>query len=399
MYREEILQNSILKRLPNFELSYETISHKKVSSYDICMAIPLGKKSFLWFTFKDNYDVCYLLDLNKEKRITGLTEIKTEFDPRLALGTILYGTMVTVQERKWFIVEDILFFKGIPLKNSKTIERLAFTEKVMEATNRVHSTEDEFVIMLTSMWKFTPLNNSIHTADELSSKLPVTDLNIATQRGADSNLHRYKTDDDEIPTTIPANIACYINYPVHHIQYRSTDTIMPYLNVNINKKINIHSISKTKPLPPKNNSDDLKTNSFDAIDSFTMDFFKPQYKHPTIFQVTADIQFDIYHLFAYGKNQKPVYYNVAYVPNYKTSVFLNGLFRKIRENKNLDYIEESDDEDEFQNIEEDRYVDLKKVLLMECVFHFKFKKWIPIKVVDSRSRVVHIDNLVKYSNF
>jgi len=119
MYREEILQNSILKRLPNFELSYETISHKKVSSYDICMAIPLGKKSFLWFTFKDNYDVCYLLDLNKEKRITGLTEIKTEFDPRLALGTILYGTMVTVQERKWFIVEDILFFKGIPLKNSK----------------------------------------------------------------------------------------------------------------------------------------------------------------------------------------------------------------------------------------------------------------------------------------
>jgi len=362
MYREEISQNSILKRLPNFELSYETISHKKVSSYDICMAIPLGKKSFLWFTFKDNYDVCYLLDLNKEKRISGLTEIKTEFDPRLALGTILYGTMVTVQERKWFIVEDIFFFKGIPLKNSKTIERLAFLEKVMEATQRMHSTEDEIVLMLTSTWKF-------------------------------------ETKDDEISTIIPQNIACYINYPVHHIQYRSTDTIMPYLNVNINKKINIHSITKTKPLPPpKINGDELKPNNFDTIQSFSMDFFKPQYKHTTIFQVTADIQFDIYHLFAYGKDQKPVYYNVAYVPNYKTSVFLNSLFRKIRENKNLDYIEESDDEDEFQNTEEDRYVNLKKVLLMECVFHFKFKKWIPIKVVDPRSRVIHIDNLVKYSN-
>ena len=96
------------------------------------------------------------------------------------------------------------------------------------------------------------------------------------------------------------------------------------------------------------------------------------------------------------QNQKPVYYNVAYIPNYKSSVFLNGLFRKIRENKNLDYIEESDDEEEFQNIEEDRYVDLKKILFMECVFHFKFKKWIPIKVVDHRSRVVHIDSLVKY---
>ena len=377
MYRDEISQNLILKRLPNFELSYETISHKKVSSYDICMAIPLGKKSFLWFTFKDNYDVCYLLDLNKEKRICGLTEINIGFDPRLALGTVLYGTMVTVQDRKWFIIEDIFYFKGNSLRNSNTLERLAFTEKVMEATNRTHSKEDEVVLMLTSVWKFTPLNNSIHTAD--------------------SNPHQYKTDDDvEIPTIIPPNIACYINYPVHHIQYRSTETIMPYLNVNINKKINIHSINKTKPLPLKNNSDDLKPNIFEVTKPFSMDFFKPQYKQPTIFQVTADIQFDIYHLFAYGKNQKPVYYNVAYVPNYKSSVFLNGLFRKIRENKNLDYIEESDDEEEFQNIEEDRYVDLKKILFMECVFHFKFKKWIPIKVVDHRSRVVHIDSLVKY---
>jgi len=40
----------------------------------------------------------------------------------------------------------------------------------------------------------TPLNNSIHTADELSTKLPVTDLNIAPPLGADSNLHRYKND-------------------------------------------------------------------------------------------------------------------------------------------------------------------------------------------------------------
>ena len=39
---------------------------------------------------------------------------------------------------------------------------------------------------------FTPLNNSIHTADELSTKLPVTDLNIAPILGVDSNLHRYK---------------------------------------------------------------------------------------------------------------------------------------------------------------------------------------------------------------
>ena len=39
---------------------------------------------------------------------------------------------------------------------------------------------------------FTPLKNSIRIANNSLTKLPVTDLNEAPQRGADSNLHRYK---------------------------------------------------------------------------------------------------------------------------------------------------------------------------------------------------------------
>jgi hypothetical protein len=38
--------------------------------------------------------------------------------------------------------------------------------------------------------QYTPLNNSIRTADEFSTKLPVTHLNIAPQRGTNSNIHR-----------------------------------------------------------------------------------------------------------------------------------------------------------------------------------------------------------------
>jgi hypothetical protein len=40
---------------------------------------------------------------------------------------------------------------------------------------------------------YTPLKNSIRPADEFSSKLPVTDLYGAPRRGADSNLHWYKS--------------------------------------------------------------------------------------------------------------------------------------------------------------------------------------------------------------
>ena len=74
---------------------------------------------------------------------------------------------------------------------------------------------------------------------------------------------------------------------------------------------------------------------------------------------------------------------------------MNGQFRTIRENKNLDYIEESDDEDDFQNIEEDRYVDLKKSLSMECIFHTKFKRWIPLKIAQNGSKIIHISRIVK----
>ena len=40
--------------------------------------------------------------------------------------------------------------------------------------------------------EYTPLKISIRTADEISTKLPVTDLEQAPLRGAVSNLHRYK---------------------------------------------------------------------------------------------------------------------------------------------------------------------------------------------------------------
>jgi hypothetical protein len=110
--------------------------------------------------------------------------------------------------------------------------------------------------------------------------------------------------------------------------------------------------------------------------------------------VKADIQFDVYHLYAYGKNKELVYYNVPGIQTYKTSVFMNKIFRKIRENQNIDYIEESEDEDDFQDLREDKYVDLEKTVPMECVFEQKLRLWVPIKVVDiPAAQIVHISQL------
>jgi len=94
------------------------------------------------------------------------------------------------------------------------------------------------------------------------------------------------------------------------------------------------------------------------------------------FKVTACITQDIYNLFIL-ENNKETFYEYALIDSYKTSVFMNNLFRKIKENKNLDLLEESDSEEEFENIYLEKYVDLNKSYIIECVYNKKFKKWIP----------------------
>jgi hypothetical protein len=338
-----------MQRFPRFELSYETISHRKVSlSYDICLAVPVGKKAFLWW----HNEFCTLMELNKEKRIIRndpfplQTGQKHPHTNAILSDTLVYGTIVVNDGRQWFVIEDILFFRG------------------------------------TAVWKFA-MKDKFGYLETLMGHL---DTNTACKLPA---IWRFIANGEEYPSTIPAELVSQIAYAVHHIQYRSTYQIMPFLNVFIkNNKTRYGGVDPPMPVVAAAQNHLL---------SFTPDFTKPQYKYPTIFQVSADIQFDIYHLHAYGKNKTLVYYNVAYVPNYKTSVFLNGLFRNIRENRNLDYIEESDDEDDFQNTNPDKYVDLNKKLFMVCVFHPRFKKWSPIKVANQYSKIVHINELVHFS--
>ena len=66
---------------------------------------------------------------------------------------------------------------------------------------------------------------------------------------------------------------------------------------------------------------------------------------------------------------------------------MNTHFRKIKENANLDALEESDDEEEFENEKEDKFVYLDRTLKMVCQCNYKFKKWSPIKVADDSYKV------------
>jgi hypothetical protein len=63
---------------------------------------------------------------------------------------------------------------------------------------------------------------------------------------------------------------------------------------------------------------------------------------------------------------------------------MNSLFRTIKENTNLDLLEESDDEEEFENNSDSKFVDLNKSYIMKCVFLKRFRKWQPIEVIKEK---------------
>ena len=75
-------------------------------------------------------------------------------------------------------------------------------------------------------------------------------------------------------------------------------------------------------------------------------------------------------------------------------IFMNKIFRHIRENANLDLAEESEDESDFENMDMNKYVNLDVVLPIECVFNAKHKKWIPVRLAKKEEKLIHIEKLV-----
>ena len=338
---------TLMKRFPPFELSYETISHKKVfpCDYDILLAIPNAKKCCAWFTYDltGEEDVCYLLHYNKNKAIIKIHAVPhASFPVTFAFGTVLYGSICD----NVFVIEDIYHYKGISLKNVTMGEKFGCIQQFLEewlCFSKIRSCGLHFVLPYMGR--------------------------LADFKDVDAAF----------------SIKKWTAYDIHHFQLRKWNEIAPYINIHGQANTFSNLVSHA-PSPPS-------LSGIPSTHAFPINPHKPQYRQLTVFCVTADLQYVIYPLPACGARNQLVYYNVAYIPNIKTSVFMNKLFRKIRENQNLDAIEESDDEEDFENMALDKYVDLNKSCLMECEFHPKFKKWVPIRVVDSNSRIVHIHKL------
>jgi hypothetical protein len=155
---------------------------------------------------------------------------------------------------------------------------------------------------------------------------------------------------------------------------------LPYINNNLN---NVLSNIKNLPYPIYSIAF-IKSNEIN-ISGILLN--KHNNNIENIFKIKANIEQDIYTLYCKGNN-KDNFYGYAGIFDYKTSVMMNRLFRTIKENSNLDLLEMSDNEDEFENISEDKFVNIKKIVYMKCLFNKKFKKWQPIESVNFKEKLL-----------
>ena len=342
-------QETLLLQFPkNIKLSYEKVIHNKVyesvNQDTILMAIPKGRKAFFWFHQGNVY--LMKLSMNGGNQIESVQKMY-EFDSLFSElnGSVFYGTLTFLsQVKKQLIsVEDVFYYKNENVSHRFFIDKLNWIHELLKLTNKcssrmvwglpilrktqqdilekIQEIQDQMTIycILIRSWKENKPSSKIIYANLQGQEKPVETSEIDKQQKQPKK--------DNLFTPLPLHIS-------------NTNGNSHIAQINLNQ-------TTTKNL--------IQTKTF------------PKMK---FFNVKADLQNDIYHLYEDEK-----YIDVAYIPDYKTSVMMNRLFRNIKENENLDALEESDDEEEFENDKEDRFVDLNKVLKMQCYFHPKFKRW------------------------
>ena len=108
-----------------------------------------------------------------------------------------------------------------------------------------------------------------------------------------------------------------------------------------------------------------------------------QYIEPkkyAIFSIRCCIRTEIYFLYCTLEDDTIHEYGICHIPDFNTSKMMNNLFRDIKENNNLDALEESDDEEEFQDINPGKYAHFDRSYNMLCVYNKKFSRWQPLKI-------------------
>ena len=341
---KQIEKENILSDFPNIKLSYENITYKKVYNSDYLVAIPEGKKCFAWFTTLNEKNVCFIMKLTINKQITDIKIVNACFSNEIVFGTIIYGTTVYHSNNRFFYIEDIFSYRGVIIERECWGEKLIKINKMLKYDLKQIAYNNYFIIF----------------------GLPLIC----------DNYHEFDNKIKNIP------------YKIDNIQFKLFDKVNSYLLMSYQNYIN------------DNEKNNLINNDSELINTelINKETNKKEYNNSfknkeCIFLIRPDIQVDVYFLYCLNALSEEEYHSIAHIPDYNTSVLMNKLFRNIKENDNLDALEESDDEEEFENENLNKFVYLDKCFKMICKFNHKFKKWVPIKLAEENTKVITTNEL------
>lgn len=335
---------------------YENNVHKKFLA-DVYAVIPKGKKCVIWFTNKQTwmFQIAkrpYQSNQQQQQQHQPRPSHPVSFDSVRMLnvpcadeswhcgtGTILYGTHMV--DKKRFSVENVHYFCGIQQDNDGSMDRfLRFFESLKKGN------------LSLPFQLFMPVMHASF-ADAFNDATGIKTYEVYSIQ------HRFlKRDCSEYKNLLfhLAQPESYQQQPHQQLQLQLQPQHQP---------VNVKSAFFPNQAHSKPTNDPVR---------------KP---HLRTFYVRADLQNDIYYVL--HASDEPITQNtmIAHMPNYKTSVMMNSIFRNIKENRNLDALEESDDEDEIKDLDKcSSLVDLDKCVKMECAFNARFKRWHPVALLN-----------------
>ena len=315
----QVDKDDVLINFPNIKLSYENIIHKKVSKENYDFIIGIPEGKKCFAWFT----------IFREKPTCFILELDNKFKHKIQnikivnccfSSSLSYGTILYGTLFHHF---DNPFF---------TIEDIYMYKGVDCVYNNYNSKLNKFCHILKNDIKQLAYNNYF----------VIFGLPIIAKTYEEFN-----------------NYISRISYNLYCIQYKNNKNNISYI-------LSIDEFNKS----PVEHVREVKTKSVEQPTNI---------KQSNIFIIRPNIQNDIYNLYTVNGNE---YVGLACIPDYKTSIMMNNLFRNIKENNDLDALEESDDEEEFENSNVDKFVYLNKEYKMVCNYNKKFKKWVPIKITS-----------------
>jgi len=360
------------------EIYYETSVHKKFLA-DVYAVIPKGRKCVIWFTNKQ----CWLFQIAKRPYTPGAPGTQRDAvvydDVRMihmqftndawyaGQGTIIYGTCISekrndVQRR--FSVENVHWLCGEKQPDSGTLGRFtAFFDAYSKESSS--SCGHQFKLCMPIM--HTKYDDAVRDAMSITTY----DVFCIQHRFLNRACSEYKN--------LFMNSVNLVVEPQMQMQMQTQPQTQPQPQTLsfFPKQANATNANATNANATNANATNANATNANATNANV----EQQHAQKTMqrqiirtFVIRPDAQNDIYYVLHSPDEPITPTTMIAHIPNYKTSVMMNSLFRNIKENRNLDALEESDSEDET-NIP---LVDLNKWVRMSCTFSGRFKRWQPI---------------------